>query len=139
MEFYTNTTTLYNALIKKDNKSEEIQITQADIVRHYLAGYQVLEDISKSRVLLFIESNDDPAVVMEKILKKFPSVTMRVFKAPTYNRVVTDLELDNLAELNEIQRNLGYKESPMYISLTGMSELKFMDERIDPPFMMQVV
>ena len=138
MEFYINTTTLYNALIKKDNKSEEVQITQADIVRHYLAGYQVLEDISKSRVRLFVETNNAEDAIA-KILKKFPFIETHIFHAPTYSRVVTDLELDNLADLNVIQRDLGFKESPSYILLPGISNLRFIDGRIDPPFMMQIV
>ena len=138
MEHYIDDSIEYHVLIKKDNVCENAELTCADIIRYVLRGCKVMEDVGIGRVRLFIDTAEDPLKVLDKLEDEFVGIIITVFVAPTYNRIVTDVECESLEAMNEIRKRYGYKEATRYIDLPGISELKFTTYGGWPPFMMQV-
>ena len=97
-------------------------------------GNQVMEDISHGALHLFIDSNNAEEA-KDKIRSLYPDAQFNVFRSPEYERVISDVVVSSLDELNTIRESLGYSPASDCIEMPGLSKLKFVQPHTGIPSM----
>ena len=133
MEFYILRHKQFNVIIKNRNSYRKDKLYPCDIARSSI-GNKVMEDISHGALHLFIDSNDAEEAKL-RIRSLYPDAEFNVFRSPEYERVISDVVVSSLDELNSIRKSLGYPPSSDCIEMPGLSKLRFVHPYTGKPSM----
>lgn len=141
MEYYTNAHDEFYVIIKnRNNKSISDKLTPSEMVsQSFRPGIKIYEDLSKTSLKLFIESDEPIELIRAKISDKIPYLNYSYFIGQGCpNRVITDYICSNIDELNKLQVELGYKPSSDIIPLPGLTcKMTFYRYSGQPTFIIQ--